>query len=291
MALAVIINPIAGGLRPGAARLRAGAARAALEAAGEQGDIFVTERRGHARELTEISIRRGARMVIAWGGDGTVNEVGSVLAESGIPMGIVPAGSGNGLARDLGVSRQPARAMAEALAAKPRAIDAGQIDGHFFASLAGVGFDAHIAACFARDAARRGLWNYARISLREVLSYKPATYRIGAGPELRPAFLITIANTSQFGNGARIAPGARVDDGRLNLVVFEEVSRLSTMLALPRLFTGGVNRVRGMETTLVERVTIESDAPMLFHVDGEPVLGGVRLEVSVLPAALKICVR
>ena len=291
MAVVVIINPIAGGARRGAARRRARAASAALQAAGVQGDIFVTERRGHARELAQRAIRVHPTMVIAWGGDGTVNEVGSALAESDIPLGIVPAGSGNGLAADLGVARRPAQAIAEALGAKPRVIDAGEINGRFFVSLAGVGFDAHIAACFNRDSIRRGPWNYARITLREILSYESKRYRLDGKSNPRLAFLVTMVNTSQFGNGARIAPGARLDDGRLNLVVFEEVSRLSTVCALPRLFTGGAHRVRGMETTLVERVTIESDAPMPFHVDGEPVSGGVRLEASVRAAALRVCVR
>jgi YegS/Rv2252/BmrU family lipid kinase len=291
MAVVVIINPIAGGARHGAARLRVRTASAALQAVGAQGDIFVTERRGHARELAQRAIRDRATMVVAWGGDGTVNEVGSALAESDIPLGIVPAGSGNGLAADLGVSRRPAQAIAEALGAKPRLIDAGEINGRFFASLAGVGFDAHIAECFDRDSVRRGLWNYARLTLREILSYESKMYRLDGTSNPRAAFLVTLANTSQFGNGARIAPGARLDDGKLNLVVFEEVSRLSTVLALPRLFTGGAGRVRGMETTLVERVTIESDTPMPFHVDGELGSGGVRLEASVRAAALKVCVR
>ena len=99
---------------------------------------------------------------------------------------------------------------------------------------------------------------------------------------------MTIANSPQFGNGARIAPFARVDDGRLDLVVYEESSRFSTICALPRLFTGGIERVRGFTTQQIDRARIESDLPMRFHVDGEPVEGGTTLEVRVLPKALDV---
>jgi len=104
----------------------------------------------------------------------------------------------------------------------------------------------------------------------------------------RRALLVTVANSPQFGNGARIAPLARLDDGRLDLVVFEEVSRFATICAVPRLFRGGVERVRGMSTQQIERGRIESDAPMAFHVDGEPVEGGTTLDIRVLPKALTV---
>jgi diacylglycerol kinase (ATP) len=107
----------------------------------------------------------------------------------------------------------------------------------------------------------------------------------------RRALIVTFANSAQFGNGARIAPAARLDDGRLDMVVFEESSRFATVWALPRLFTGGVGRLRGITTEQIERATIESDVPMRFHVDGEPVQGGTRLEARVHPGALLVCVR
>jgi diacylglycerol kinase family enzyme len=101
--------------------------------------------------------------------------------------------------------------------------------------------------------------------------------------------LVTIANSPQFGNGARIAPRARIDDGRLDLVVYEEMSRFATVCALPRLFAGGIERVRGLTTRQIVKGRIESDAPMTFHVDGEPVDGGKSLEIRVRPGVLRIC--
>jgi diacylglycerol kinase (ATP) len=131
-----------------------------------------------------------------------------------------------------------------------------------------------------------------------LLTYRAVPYRIECGESegvaapasSQRALLVTIANSPQFGNGAKIAPFARVDDGRLDLVVYEEVSRFATMRALPKLFAGGIERVRGVTTRQIERGRIESDAPMAFHVDGEPVEGGTTLEVRVLPRALTMIV-
>jgi diacylglycerol kinase family enzyme len=291
MRVAVIINPISGGARPGRARERAALASSILAAAGRPGDIFITERRGHARDLAAAAVAGGAPLVIAWGGDGTVNEVASVLARGPTPIGIVPSGSGNGLALDLGIPRRPQLALARALAASPRRIDAGELDQRLFFNIAGVGFDAHVAACFDHEGGRRGFTSYLGITLRELRAYRCATYRIStASSSSRNALLVTLANGSQFGNGMRIAPGARLDDGKLELVVFEESSRLRTLGALPRLFADRALGTRGLSIEPIERATIESDRPMLFHVDGEPVQGGTRLEARVLAGALNVCV-
>ena len=140
--IAIIINPISGGVRPDAARARAELASAIVDRHGDPAEVFVTERAGHARELTRAAVARGARLVMAWGGDGTINEVASTLAFGEIPLGIVPAGSGNGLARQLGISRQPADAIRQAIAAEPRRIDVGELGDRLFVNAAGVGFDA-----------------------------------------------------------------------------------------------------------------------------------------------------
>jgi diacylglycerol kinase family enzyme len=187
---------------------------------------------------------------------------------------------------------RPERAIADALQAVPRAMDLGEIDGRLFANLAGIGFDAHIASKFAA-ATRRGFAGYAWITARALTSYVPQHYRVTTGGvETRHcAILVTIANSAQFGNNARIAPGARVDDGELDLVVMEERSRIATMCRLPRLFTGTVARVPGCTIRRVREVTIESDQPMMYHVDGEPVQGGTRLRARIHPGALMIAVR
>src|SRR5882672_10704461 len=182
MSTAIIINPISGGARPNVARARAQLALAIVDAHGDPADVFVTEGVGHARELTKAAVRRGARLVMAWGGDGTINEVASALVFDEVPLGIIPSGSGNGLARELGVDRRPERAIADALAAEPRPMDAGEIDGRLFANIAGIGFDAHVASRFA-VASRRGFLGYAGITAHALTCYVPATYRITSETE------------------------------------------------------------------------------------------------------------
>lgn len=291
MSVAIIINPKSGPGGPEKGRQRAELAASILARAGESGDILVTTDRGHARDLSAAAVTRGARLVVAWGGDGTINEVASSLVYGPAALGIVPSGSGNSLARELGVSARPERAVLDAMAASPRAIDAGEIDGHLFFSVAGIGFDEHIATCFEHDTSgRRGFATYARIAICELLGYRPQSYRVG-DRALTRAMIVTIANTSQFGNGARIAPHAKVDDGWLDLVTFEERSRVATVVAVPRLFVGGLDRVAGVTMTKVERVTIEGDRPIHFHADGEPKEGGTRIDVRVLPSALRVAVR
>jgi YegS/Rv2252/BmrU family lipid kinase len=291
MSVAIIINPNSGRPSAQAVRQRAELAAAVLTEARVPGEVFVTERRRHAVELADAAIARGARLIVAWGGDGTVNEVAAAVVKTRTALAIVPAGSGNGLARELGVAREPRQALLDAIAAKPRPIDCGEIDGRLFVSVAGIGFDAHVAHCFDRDpSGRRGLSTYTRITARELLSYRCGSVRID-GEEQASVLLVTVANTSQFGNGARIAPGARVDDGRLDLVVVRERSRLGTLWALPRIFVGGLEKVEGVRMTRIAQARIESDCAMIFHVDGEPVEGGTRLDVRVLPGVLRVAVR
>jgi YegS/Rv2252/BmrU family lipid kinase len=294
LSVAIIINPISGGARPEAARRRAELALASVETHGDRGEVFVTERAGHARELAKAAARRGVRLVLAWGGDGTINEVASALTFDETPLGIIPAGSGNGLATELGVSRRPELAIADALRAEPRPMDVGELEGRFFVNVAGVGIDAYIAARFNKPGKhRRGLIGYAAATLGALATYSPRTYTI-VGDEIRletRAVLVTIANSAQFGNNARIAPQARVDDGLLDVVVVAEESRFTTIRSLPRLFNGTVARVPGCSMFRVRQGSIESDRPMTFHVDGEPVGGGTRLRVRVHPGALRVCVR
>jgi diacylglycerol kinase (ATP) len=292
VSIAIIINPISGGARPDAARPRAQLAAAVVEARGNQADVMITERPGHARELARAAVRRGARLVMAWGGDGTINEVASALAFDEVPLGIIPAGSGNGLARELGVSPRPEQAIADALAAELRPMDVGEIDGRLFVNIAGIGLDAHVAAQFS-TARRRGFVGYAAITARALVGYVPVQYRITSGGATfdARALLVTIANSAQFGNGACIAPGARVDDGLLDLVVLEERSRLATLCQLPRLFNGTVEKIRGCTIRRIREATIEADEPLAFHVDGEPVRGGTSLKVRIHPGALLVAVR
>jgi len=293
MSVAIIINPISGGARPETARRRAEIAAEVVERHGDRPEVFITERRGHARELALAAMGRGVRLVMAWGGDGTINEVASTLAFGDVPLGIVPAGSGNGLASELGISRKAELAIAAALQSESRLIDVGELEGHLFVNIAGIGIDAHIANQFnAASNIRRGLVGYVRLGARALATYVPSVYRITTanGRIEARATLVTIANAPQWGNGAEIAPGALVDDGLVDLVILEERSRFRTMCQMPRLFNGTVAKIEGCTIRRVREVTIECDEPMIFHVDGEPHQGGRSLRARVHPRALRVAV-
>lgn len=292
MSVAVIINPISGtGGRPDAARRRAERAAAFLRDRGVDGQVFVTERPGHARELTRAVLDEGVSTVIAWGGDGTINEVGSALAFHAVSLAIVPSGSGNGLARELQIPREPDAALQVALTGDERTMDAGELDGRLFFNVAGIGLDARVSHRFAEDGlVHRGFHRYLAITARELFRYKPVDQTIvldGAVLHAR-TLLVAIANGRQYGNGALIAPTARVDDGRLDVVVVDYRPGWRAILQIPRVFMGDIARVPGVTIRSAVDIEVTSHSHVLYHVDGEPAIGSVSLKARVRPRALRI---
>lgn len=293
MRVAVVINPVAG-VRGTLERARRRAERAAalIARGGAEPDILITERGGHAHELARSAIERGARIVVAWGGDGTVNEVASALAFSPVALGVIPSGSGNGLARMFLLPSDPEAAIPRLLNGRDQLIDLGQMNGRLFANVAGIGFDAHVAARFAAvHRSRRGFLRYAAIVLGALGRYRSARYVLtldDASPVERTAFLLTFANGRQWGNGAVIAPGAQPDDGLLDVVVVSARNGAQVVRSLPRLFMGSVDRANGVETTRVTSAHVTSDLPLLGHVDGEPCPMGNLVEVRVHPGGLRL---
>ena len=291
--VAVIINPIAGlGVRPDTARQRAELAAACAETHGVNAEIFVTERRHHARELAEAAVARGTEMVIAWGGDGTVNEVASVLVHREAALGVVPSGSGNGLARELGLPFEPRAAFERALAARRRQIDAGEFAGRLFFNIAGIGLDADVAHRFAASGhARRGLSMYIVQSTAALLSHQAEPMRLtvnGEARDVRP-LLIAFANARQYGNGALIAPAARIDDGRLDVVVIADRPLLGILRRVPALFRGTLASVPGVSMETAVTAQVMANGPIRYHVDGEPCEASGPLTASVRAGALTVC--
>jgi len=252
-------------------------------------EIVFTERTGHARELAEGFVRDDYALIIAWGGDGTVNEVASALAFRDAVMGIVPAGSGNGLARELGISLRPERAIATVVHGIDRTIDVGELGGRFFVNLAGIGLGASVAGQFDRLAGR-GLLRYVRATLSEVFSYVSEPYTITVAGETfeRRALIVELANGRQYGNGAMIAPDAKLDDGLLELVVVEPLKPFRILWNIRRLFDGTINQEPSVGTWTASKITISAAQPIPFHVDGEIALGAKSLVATVHPGALRI---
>ena len=288
--LAFIINPVAGSARRGSGLADlVGAIRRRCAAAGADHEVAFTERPGHGRELAAALAGRGFSPVVAWGGDGTVNEVASALMRGDAVLGIVPAGSGNGLARELGISLRPEEAVDTALRGRDRVIDVGELGGRPFVNLAGVGLPASVADLFARLAGR-GLAGYVLATARELLRYRSERYAVATRERTleQPALFIELANGRQYGNGAVVAPHARLDDGRLDLVRVDPIGPARAAWGLWRLFNGTIDRHAYVHCSRVDRVTISADRPLRFHVDGEPVQGGCRLSAIVHPAALRV---
>jgi YegS/Rv2252/BmrU family lipid kinase len=289
----VVLNPVSGfRASPQRARERVELAARVLAAAGAVPEVLVTTHRGHAASLVRGAVARGADRVIAWGGDGTVNEVASALVGSDVPLGIVAGGSGNGLARALRVPKRPADALRAAVTAPVRRIDAGEINGHLFVNVAGVGFDAHVAHEFSRRAHARGLRSYVAVVARELWAYVPRVLTVhvdGVAAEHR-ALLLTIANGPQWGSGALIAPGAAIDDGLFDVVTVEPRSMLRAALQIPRLFTGSIARAPGVTMRRAREVIVEGTPPLVFHADGEAlVTESSTLTVIMRPGALAVC--
>jgi len=263
--------------------------RGALGEANLTGEIVFTERAGHGRELAADFVRRGFSPIIAWGGDGTVNEVASALMFQDAVMAIVPAGSGNGLARELGISLRPERAIATAVYGHDRTIDVGELGGRIFVNLAGVGLDANVVRLFDRLSGR-GLLRYVLATLSQVFSYVAEVYVITAGAETfeQRALIVELANGRQYGNGALIAPGARLDDGLLDLVVVGPLSPLRVLWGARRLFNGTIDREPGVTVRTASNITISAERPIPFHVDGEVEQGARFLTATVHSHALRV---
>ena len=287
---AAIINPNAGSSpRPSDTRPLAERARRAFAGASLTGEIVFTERAGHARELAADFVRRGFSPIIAWGGDGTVTEVAAALAFQDAVLGIVPTGSGNGLARELGISLRPECAIATAARGVDRTIDVGELGGRLFVNLAGIGLDAAVASLFNRLAGR-GLLRYVQATLSTVFSYVAETYTItveGATFERR-ALIVEVANGRQYGNGALIAPHAKLDDGLLDLVVVGPLNPLRALWGVRRLFNGTIDQEPVVTMRTASSITISAEQPIRFHVDGEIVEGGKSLTATVHPGALRV---
>ena len=287
MRAAVIINPRSG-RTPGPPGDKVALAKTVAAECGVDVDVMLTERAGHGRDLAIAHAAAGADTVVAWGGDGTVNEVAGAIADTASAFGIVPAGSGDGFATTLGIARDPRQALRTALTGGTTPIDVGDVNGRAFLNLAGIGFDARVARRF-NLLTRRGGLPYLLIGLHEGLTYGGREYRVHLDDQrydLR-AFLIVFANGQQYGNDAIIAPGARFDDGLLDALIVDARPFLPQLWRARRLFLGRDKEVPGLVRRAVRRASVEADEPIELHLDGECLTSTTRIDVTVRPGALR----
>ena len=253
--------------------------------------LVSTERPRHATELAQQAVAEGCGLVVAIGGDGTMNEVASGLVGTVAIFGLIPCGSGNGLGRHLGIRKPGHGAYRTLLDGRPRAIDTGTVNGFPFFNAMGLGFEADIAVRFSRQT-RRGLAGYFRVGMPSFFSHQPedVTVRHPGGTTQVKVFTLAIMNSDQYGNNARVAPGAQMDDGSFDLVSVPQVGLLGACGMLCRLGTDTFDQVKAVTRLQGAEFIIERTKPGWIHTDGEPRATSARLEISLKPQSLRIMV-
>jgi diacylglycerol kinase (ATP) len=259
---------------------------------GNEFEIIFTEYAGHARKIASDSVTRSRDIIVAAGGDGTVNEVCSSLVNTRSSFGLIPGGSGNGFARSLGIPLKTEQAIHRLINPRFQKIDVGKINNVFFFGVAGIGLDANIGDAF-QNFGTRGPLPYFYIGIKEYLNYKYEELTlVFEGKELKiNPLLITIANTKQYGNGAIIAPEADYKDGLLDICIVDRFQLVTGLRSIHKLFNGRISTAKFYRSFKVSDLEIErSDSRGLYHVDGEPMHGNPNLKVSVLKKVLSVCV-
>ena len=260
-----------------------------LKAAGIDLEIAHTLHKGHGAELAGKAAEAGTDIVIAAGGDGTVNEIASALMHTETALGIIPCGSGNGLARTLGIPMDYDKAIDIISRNQPYAIDCGIAEGLPFFCTFGVGFDAVVTEKFA-SGKRRGKMQYVRSALLEYLNFTPDSYAMEIDGEIytEEALLIAVCNTAQYGNNAYIAPRASLTDGLLDVTVIRNGSIIQQAMAGIGLLSGQIDRNRYVDTFKAKEVKIIrlKDGPA--QIDGEPLALGRKVAIHCDPKCLKV---
>ncbi len=254
-------------------------------------EIAYTQYTGHAKILAEQATEQNIDMVVAAGGDGTVNEVCSALIFKETSFGLIPMGSGNGFARSLNIPLNYKKAIDRLIEGTIQNIDAGKIGDQYFFGIAGFSFDAQIGAKFATFS-HRGPLPYFYIGLREFFKYQYEEFELSFDDQkmvINP-LILTIANTSQYGNGAIIAPQADYKDGMLDICIIDRLNFFSGILKLNYLFKGKIQLFSAYKSYRTKKLQIkrESDSGYL-HLDGEVHKSNQDLEVKIVPLALKVC--
>ena len=256
-------------------------------------ELSFTEGPGHATVLAAEAAAQGYERVISVGGDGTLNETAQGLLHHPVALALVPCGSGNGLARHLHLPLNPVAALQLAgnPAAAIRLIDTGLAGGHPFFNVMGLGLDAEVSRRFNR-LHRRGFSSYVATAWQAFRSQRPERCAITDGQrrESLDVLLVTVANSEQWGNEAKIAPGAQVDDGQMDLVAVGPLNLATATGFASRLFLGNVLASSHVRHWRGARFHVERSAPGLIHTDGETHPAGASLDISVVPASLRVLV-
>jgi diacylglycerol kinase (ATP) len=250
--------------------------------------ICYTEYAGHATEIAAEAVKNNVPTVVAIGGDGTVNEVGKALIHTKTALGIIPTGSGNGLARELEIPLKPAKAIESLNTPVSKQIDVCYVNDLPFFCTAGVGFDAHCAEIFSKKS-ERGLWTYIKVAFTEFWKSKPLKC-VFAGNDYE-VFSITFGNASQFGNNAYITPTAVIDDGFIDCTIISPPSVLQSLRMISQLFNGNIHSSELSENYRGTKFKLKNEQNFLIHYDGEPLqLNTNELIISISEKSLRVII-
>jgi YegS/Rv2252/BmrU family lipid kinase len=254
-------------------------------------EIFACGSKDELDEVIHSAATRGVRIIYAAGGDGTIHEIAKRLVNRDLILGILPTGSGNGFARHLCIPMKPRASLRACCDLRIETIDTATVNGTPFVNAMGVGFDAWIADAFA-VAGTRGMQTYVRVGLRGFSRCVAEEYELTIDGERlrRSAFVIAVANGSQYGNNARIAPLASLQDGILDVTIIEHPQLFRMPIIAVRLFAGNLHRGRGIATFRGRSITIKRAAPGPAHLDGEPLTLPELLAIEVVPRSLRVVV-
>lgn len=253
--------------------------------------VAVSENPGHATLLADQAINDKAEAIVTAGGDGSINEIARSIIGTNVALGIIPAGSGNGLAHHLHIPFRTNKAFDVINAFRTKIIDTLLINHMPCVSIAGVGFDALVARKFA-ESTDRGFQTYFRIALSSYQSYKPEKYRIWIdGKKCKEkALLICFANSNQFGHNAFIAPAAEVDDGLVDVCIVRKIPITKILLPVNLLFLKQIDKSKYVRIIKAKQVTLKGNTARIVNLDGEMEELGETIEVSIRPQSLKVIV-
>ncbi|QHS55081.1 diacylglycerol kinase family lipid kinase [Mucilaginibacter sp. 14171R-50] len=283
-----IINPVSGGKKKDGVPELVGKY---LDPAIFEYDIEYTTGIFHAHDLARAAVGE-YEVVVAVGGDGTVNEIASAIAETDTILGIIPFGSGNGLSRFLNIPMGTEGALKTMNAGRIITIDAGKMNGQWFFNMAGMGFDAHISHVFAHGSEKRGFISYFKSSLKEIANYKAKDYQIEIDgiTYAREAFMLSTANSSQYGNNAHVSPHASVQDGLLDVCIIKPFPLWRFPEMGLRMFTKTADSSKFVEIIKGKHIHITRAQSGPIHLDGEPQDAGTDIKIDIVPNALKVIV-
>jgi YegS/Rv2252/BmrU family lipid kinase len=251
--------------------------------------VFYTEYQGHAFELASKAVACQADYVVAVGGDGTVNEVAKALVHSPAALGIIPMGSGNGLARDLLIPLDIRKALEVIADENVTSIDYCKANEYIFFCTCGVGFDALVSEHFAEEK-HRGALTYIKSVITEYLKFRPETYHITFedGVLEKDAFLVTCANASQYGNNAFIAPQADINDGLMDIAILSPITPLDVAPLILQLFTKQITKNNKIHHYRSGKITLKRKNSGVMHVDGEPIHMGTTISIETFRKGLQV---